>query len=213
MKYKKEIFGIALLLSLLNLPVLFGEFSRTFILQPNELLAGEWWRLLTFPWVHISMYHLALDASAFIFLYQTLRAGFKIRLQHLLLCILGSGVVPLLLDPRLATIGLCGLSGVAHGLMLICALEAASESDKAQRLVAASMFLVVLGKTIFEQITGDVMFAAHHLGNVGTPIASCHFGGLIGALLSFVLANWMPKLKSSPGGRRAFEMGNSWFGN
>jgi rhomboid family GlyGly-CTERM serine protease len=182
-KYPIEIGCFVLLLAAFNL------FSPTdplgFYLKPSALFEGEFWRWLSFAWRHNSFYHLALDASAFIFLYETLRCGLSVRLTHLFTCIFFSGLIPLLVDPRLSQIGLCGLSGVAHGLMLICALETAEQPERRSRVMAVILFLVVLSKTIFEQITGNVLLADRHLGSVGIPIASCHFGGVIGAILSY----------------------------
>src|SRR5688572_15031172 len=85
MKTRFEIGIFIGLLILLNIPFSEG-WKSNFTLFPQALESGEWWRLLTFPWVHISFYHLLLDASAFILLYQTLRCSFRLRLQHLLFC-------------------------------------------------------------------------------------------------------------------------------
>ena len=173
------------LLILLNTP--FSDaWKSNFILTPGGLALGEYWRLLTFPWVHVSFYHLALDASAFILLYQSLRCGVRFRLQHLLWCAVFSGIAPLLLDPRIESIGLCGLSGVAHGLMLLCGLEAASQADKKSKWLGVTLFGGALAKTLFEQFSGNPFFA-NHLGNVGTPIAACHLGGMLGALFSTIV--------------------------
>jgi rhomboid family GlyGly-CTERM serine protease len=183
-KFEIGIFA-ALLLALNILPA--TDHVR-FNLYPEALFSGEWWRWLTFPWRHISLYHLILDGSAFLLLYQTLRSPLATRLQHLFFCVIFSGLVPLLLDDRLSSLGLCGLSGVAHGFMLICALESAAESEKRACIGGVLMFAGVLAKTLFEQVTGDVFFAQHHFGNIGTPIASCHYGGVIGGLTSYCLA-------------------------
>ena len=197
LKYPREILCFVLLLLFFNLSA--PTDSSAFYLFPGALFNGEFTRWLSFAWKHNSFYHLVLDASAFIFLYQTLRCGLNARLLHLFSCIFFSGLIPLLIDPRLGEIGLCGLSGVAHGLTLICALEMAENSTGASQRVAVLIFAGVLGKTILEQITGTVLFAEHHLGNVGIPIASCHFGGALGGILSSVFlwekTKW-PSLKT-----------------
>ena len=159
--------------------------TTAYYLFPSALFEGEFTRWLTFVWKHNSLYHLILDASAFLFLYESLRCRLAGRILHLFSCIFFSGLIPILIDPRLNSIGLCGLSGVAHGLMLIWAFETAEKTDRRTQLAASILFLGVLGKTIFEQVTGQVLFANHHIGNVGVPIASCHFGGLVGAILSY----------------------------
>ncbi|MDD2461398.1 MAG: rhomboid family intramembrane serine protease [Kiritimatiellia bacterium] len=83
----------------------------------------RWWRLLTASFVHVSAYHLALDAGAFLLLYHTLhepsRPG---RLLAVAACAAGSLAASLL---TLAPDGsLCGLSGVGHGLLAVSALSA-----------------------------------------------------------------------------------------
>jgi membrane associated rhomboid family serine protease len=185
-KYPFEIGCFLLLLVVFNLPILTDQIS--FSLYPSTLWMIEPWRWFTFAWHHISLYHLLMDGAAFVILYQSLRCGFGERLQHLVLCILFSGLIPILIDERLWAVGLCGLSGVAHGMMLIGALETVVHPDKNFKKIGFLMFCAVLGKTIFEQITGSVLFAEHHLGNVGIPIAACHTGGLVGALLSSILS-------------------------
>ena len=60
-------------------------------LTPGALWEGEVWRWITFPWVHVSWYHLLLDGSAFLFLYTSLKCGFRERGQHLLFCSFFSG--------------------------------------------------------------------------------------------------------------------------
>jgi rhomboid family GlyGly-CTERM serine protease len=169
-----------------------------FHLKPSALFDGQLWRWLSFAWKHNSLYHLALDASAFLFLYQTLRCNLPARLTHLVSCLIFSGLIPLLIDPRLSTIGLAGLSGIAHGLLLICAFEACERRDKISRTIGLILFSGVLLKTIFEQITGNVLLADQHLGTVGIPIASCHYGGLIGAIFSFLLLKLVTAARISP---------------
>lgn len=182
-RYPIEVGIFVGLLVLLNLPI--EGWRENLVLLPEAVRAGEVWRLAMFAWAHVSLYHLLLDASAFIFLYQSLRCSAPRRLLHLGVGILMSGLLPIALDPRIESIGLCGMSGVAHGLMLICGLEAASQADKKSKWLGLALFAAGLGKTILEQVTGNVLFANQHLGNVGTPIAACHFGGAVGALLSF----------------------------
>jgi len=189
-KYPIEIACFAALLIAFN--IVSPADPLAFHLKPTALFDGELWRWFSFTWKHNSHYHLVLDASAFIFLYQTLRCNLPARLTHLISCILFSGLIPLLIDPRLSTIGLAGLSGVAHGLMLVCALESAEQPHRHSRLLGIALFTVLILTTMFEQTTGHVLFADQHLGNVGIPIASCHYGGLIGAVLSY---SFLPFLK------------------
>jgi hypothetical protein len=183
LRYPAEFLLFVLLLIVFNFTP--AANTTAYYLFPSALFECEFTRWFTFVWKHNSLYHLILDASAFLSLYESIRCRFAGRVLHLFSCIFFSGLIPILIDPRLNSIGLCGLSGVAHGLMLIWAFETAEKTDRRTQLAASILFLGVLGKTIFEQVTGQVLFAEHHLGNVGIPIASCHFGGLVGAILSY----------------------------
>jgi rhomboid family GlyGly-CTERM serine protease len=193
MKFRFETIVFTGLLLMLNLPLLTGNFSTQFILLPDRVLEGEWWRLLTFVWVHNSLYHLIMDASAFLLLYAGLRAPTPARLLQLAACVLFSGLVPWGMDDQVKSIGLCGLSGVAHGLMIISAFEILAGGTKSDQVAGSLMLIGVLGKAIYEQITGTVLFAQWHLGFVGVPIPSCHFGGVIGGLLAVLFSTrWLP---------------------
>ena len=64
----------ALLLGLLNLPLLAGHSTAALAFQVDAVAGGEWWRILTHPFVHVSWYHLLLDGAAFLILYANLLA-------------------------------------------------------------------------------------------------------------------------------------------
>src|SRR5262245_26019153 len=59
---RQELVLFALLLVCFNLSLWRGHLSTSFSFHPGSVLSGEWWRLLTYPWAHVSWYHLALDA-------------------------------------------------------------------------------------------------------------------------------------------------------
>src|SRR4051812_39849730 len=122
--FRIEIGLLGILLLCLNTTLLMGQCNTSFIYQPGAIRAGEWWRALTFPFVHVTWYHLVLDGSAFFLLYKEL-AEFPLwkRLVSLLASAAGSLLISVWVDPTLELKGLCGLSGIAHGLMVISALE------------------------------------------------------------------------------------------
>src|SRR6185503_21214520 len=105
--------GVALLL--FNLPLLTGSFSDSFIFLPDAVRAGEWWRCLTHPFVHVSWLHLSLDGVAFVVLYHSLEARSKTtRLLCVVSCAASSLAAYMLIAPYVEARGLCGLSGIAH---------------------------------------------------------------------------------------------------
>jgi len=194
-KPRRELWLFGGLLALLNLPLLWGGFAETLILLPNAAGDGEWWRLITHPWVHVSWYHLLLDGVAFAVLYPMLAEP---RLGRRLLLMfgagLGSAIVSLWAWSPLASQGLCGLSGIDHGLMAITSLEMllASGDDRTLRRCGWLSFLLVVAKSGFEAISGQAFLSWMHFGLMGSPVAVCHAGGVMGGLLAFLLLRVVP---------------------
>jgi rhomboid family GlyGly-CTERM serine protease len=186
--WRIELWAFAVLIGLLNLLLLTGGFPTTFIFLPDAVRAGEWWRVFTHPFVHVSLYHLLLDASAFFLLYTELRdKGRYERFALLLAAGAGSLLVSLWAAPMIQTRGLCGLSGIAHGLAAVSALEMmrGAKNKTLWRLGLASLLLVV-GKSLVEAVTGHIALEWLHFGQLGFPIAVCHAGGVLGALLVWI---------------------------
>jgi len=188
--WRWELGALAILIASFNLPLLFGHPALDFMLHPAAVRAGEWWRVLTHPFVHVSWYHLALDAAAFFLGYVELGER---RFVERLLIVVASGAGSLLAAVFAASAieahGLCGLSGIAHGLTAVVALELMrNETDRLIRASALVFFLVVVGKSIVEAMTDNILFASWHLGSLGTPIAVCHAGGVLGALFAWLCA-------------------------
>ncbi len=152
--------------------------------DPGALAAGEWWRLLTWPLVHVSPYHLLLDGSAFLLLYLGLeerQAGRKLLLVAG--SVAGALLLPVLVDGRLRQVGLCGLSGVAHGLAVISALEMLRHEGQKSlgRLLLGGLAL----KLAWELGSGRILLQGLHLGEIGLPIVATHVGGALGGLLGY----------------------------
>src|SRR5215204_7748266 len=123
-RWRQELGCWALLLLVFNLPLVVGAFSTRYVFHPALVGQGEWWRLLTHPFVHVSWYHLALDAAAFHLSYVELKTWGEGRRAALLsMAALGSVAGAWVGSPLLATQGLCGLSGIAHGLTAVVSLE------------------------------------------------------------------------------------------
>jgi membrane associated rhomboid family serine protease len=180
-----EISLFVVLLVAFNVPLLLGNSSTRFAFHPGTVWAGEWWRLLTYPWVHVSWYHLALDATAFLLAYAELGNW---RVRERLGCVaaaaMGSVLTALGWSPLVYLHGLAGLSGIAHGLTAVASLQAATrERSRLLQGVGWVGFAATIVKCLIEVSTGQVMFASWHLGWLGTPIAGAHLGGVLGALL------------------------------
>src|SRR2546425_3933621 len=185
-----ELSALAAIIVLLNLPLLHGACAVNMIFLPDNVAAGEWWRLFTHAFVHVSWYHLLLDATAFLILYQGLvgRSGFE-RMGYVLACGAGSLLASLWSAPIIQTHGLCGLSGIAHGLMAIASLDQMTgPTDKTIRRAGAVTFIIVVTKSIIEAFTGRIVFESLHLGALGSPVAVCHAGGVLAGLGAWVIA-------------------------
>ncbi|BCR03613.1 hypothetical protein DESUT3_06820 [Desulfuromonas versatilis] len=149
--------------------------------------------------VHVSLYHLLLDGSAFLLLYRGLDQprGAR-RLFYLAATGLGSLLLPLAVSTEIYRIGLCGLSGIAHGLLGITALELLAGQPRRSTLHRGGALLLVglTAKCLLEMITGEVLFAGLHFGTVGTPLVATHAGGLLGGLVGHGLPAALKGLRS-----------------
>jgi rhomboid family GlyGly-CTERM serine protease len=189
---RPELLLFVALLALFNLPVLTGSCWRSMIFQPLAVQQGEWWRLFTHPFVHATWYHLLLDGAAFLALYHSLVEASAVRR---LLYVLAAGASSVLFAwataPTVSTSGLCGLSGIAHGLMAVSALEfvASQPPGSAVRRIGHISFLLVVGKAAVEALSGRMFFTFLHFGLMGDPVAVSHAGGIIGGLFAMLLLN------------------------
>lgn len=184
---KPELWVFGILLFALNLPLLTGSWNHLFTFLPGAVAGGERWRILTFPFVHVSRYHLLIDGIAFILLYSSLAE--RSRGKRLLIFSASAAVsllVSLWFDPQVQSVGLCGLSGVGHGLMAVCALEMFTAREKAARTFGYISFAFLFLKCACEAITGRLLFDLIHLGTIGVPIVVCHAGGMLGALVAML---------------------------
>jgi rhomboid family GlyGly-CTERM serine protease len=189
-----ELGFFGLLLLACNIPVLNGHCNSALLYNPVAVRAGEWWRILTFPFVHVTWYHLLLDGSAFFLLYKELAEfPFWKRWASVVASGAGSLLVSVWTDPALEVKGLCGISGIAHGLMLISALELMSEKgDRTLYRMGLVCFVTVIAKSTFEAFTGHMLFTFLDFGMVGDPVAVTHAGGALGGLICWLLTSNPP---------------------
>lgn len=197
---RMELFWIGVALGLANLPLLLNSSAvaeLTFL--PGRFADGEWWRLLTHPLVHVTWYHLLLDASAFFLLYFELgKSTHRVaRLIYMGCSMLGALLACLWFTPSIHEIGLCGLSGVAHGLMAILALESITSHQNRERGFGILCLVILLAKCTWEVTSGSAFLEVLHFGLVGTPLVACHAGGVIGGVLAFAMV-FLARLSRAP---------------
>jgi len=155
----------------------------------NALMEGQWWRLLTAHWIHLSHQHLALNLGALV----------------LMLVVLGRLLTPasLLLSTLLGAlaVGLClyslspdlywyaGLSGVVSSIWG----TAATRGARCGSWLGWAALLLLLTRILWEQLTGATPSIAIFIG--GAVIVDAHlYGGLAGGLLGVLL----PRLHAEP---------------
>jgi hypothetical protein len=111
------------------------------------------------------------------------------RISYLFTCGICSLVVALIVSPLVYTRGLCGLSGIAHGLMAVTGLQ--MMRNRKDFGIGGLIFLLVVSKSIYELLIGDVLFSFMHMGLCGSPVASCHAGGVLGGTVTFLIWEWI----------------------
>ncbi len=187
-----EMIIYAVVIAILNLPLLWGGFAESMTLLPKEILAGQWWRILTHPFVHVSWYHLLLDGAAFFILYAQLsERHFLRRLAYVAAPALGSMTAAMISLRGSGAYGYCGLSGLGHGLMAVCALELISgaKDDKTARTAGLVSLVLVACKSVLEAATGRMFLAFLHPDLLGIPIAVSHLGGVLAGCAIWLLLN------------------------
>jgi rhomboid family GlyGly-CTERM serine protease len=186
----KELLVFAAALVACNLPLAGGGFAASMIFLPDRVMMGEWWRVLSHPFVHLTWYHFLLDAGAFLLLYGGMEEPKRLkRIVYVPACAIGSLTVSLLASPTVHASGLCGLSGVAHGLMAVSALESLKRDGVGGKLSRAGVisFGVVVIKSIIEVLNGHVFFEAFHFGMMGLPVPESHAGGVLSGIIAFLV--------------------------
>ena len=184
-----DVLFLAAMIGICNFHILTGQSGANLLFQYDKVMSGQIYRLVTHPFVHLSWYHFLLDTGAFILLYAGINEKGKLR-KMLIVAICGACglIVPLIFAPAIYTNGLCGLSGIAHGLMAFSALE--MMQDKANLQSGLICLLAVVFKSVYEAATGEVLFSFLQFGLCGIPIAICHAGGVIGGILSYFIVEY-----------------------
>jgi rhomboid family GlyGly-CTERM serine protease len=200
-----ELILFALVVAVLNVPLLSSGVMESMIFLPDSVAAGQWWRVLAHPFVHLSWYHLLLDAGAFLLLYGGLQEPTRFRRLLVVVASAGGSLgLSLLVSPVIQTQGLCGLSGVAHGLMAFSGLESLSSptADRSSRITGLLSFGIVSIKSLLEVLQGHVFFEFLHFGLMGVPVPACHAGGVLFGTGAFIaLKTVLSDVTASPGHR------------
>jgi membrane associated rhomboid family serine protease len=180
-----EMAMLGLLLVAVNGSLFVGGVPVGWMFFPEAVAAGEWWRVILHPLAHVSLYHLFLDSAAFFLIYREL--GFLRRPGRIgLLLGTGGGALwaTILFWEPIATHGLCGLSGVVHGLAAFWAARLGwAGRGRLERVIGAAVVFGLIAKCAGELFLGTEWSGALHLGAVGIPVAASHAGGAAAGLV------------------------------
>jgi rhomboid family GlyGly-CTERM serine protease len=189
---RPELIFFTFLILIFSGPTIFGVVWKGMTLHPAAVQTGQWWRLFTHPFVHVTWYHLLLDAAAFLMLYHGLIEPSRAkRLSYVAAGWAGSLMMAWFAAPMIFSTGLCGLSGIAHGLMAISAAEMmfGRSRNSLEWKIGAITLAIVVTKAAYEAIAGKILFAFLYLGLVGNPVTVSHAGGIIGGLLVWLVCH------------------------
>ncbi len=152
----------------------------------QEILDGQWWRLITGNLVHLGYPHLALNLAGLLVISILLAPSMSVRQWSLtgLFSMLGVGLGLLIFDPELSWY--VGLSGVLYGLLLGGAIA----DYRHQPFISIVLIVYTVGKIIWEQrfgamessetiSGGTVIVNAHLYGMVAGGVAVCMMLGLL----------------------------------
>ena len=187
MKYR-ECWIYLIFMALANIGLLTDSVAANLYYYPDLVFNGEIHRLFTHAFVHVSWYHLLLDGSAFIMLYNIIEEP---SIYKRSLYVLGANISCVIgvtwILPFYDSIGFCGLSGIDHGLMTIWALQVIRQKDKAVSRIGQITFITVLAKALYEAVSKHVFFDFMHANLMGQPVTISHISGIAGAILLFII--------------------------
>lgn len=182
------------LLVLINYPVFSGGNTDRWAFYPPLVKQGEWWRVITSFFAHVTWYHLLLDSLPFFLIYLSLdeKRTFY-RLFYVVLAGTGSLLAGIWFSPQVQAVGLRGLSGITYGITTIGILEMVFRKERTDRIIGLVFLLVMLSMVTHEILTKKFLFSFLLFGMVGTPILVCHAGGMAGAIIAFIIARYRQK--------------------
>lgn len=158
----------------------------------TALQGGQAWRLLSAHFVHLGVYHTALNVSALgVFVLLCPQAvALRFWLRRLLLLSLAISLGLYFFVPALQHY--VGFSGVLHGLFVLGLLPQAWRGDR----IAALALLYLSGKLLYESLAGAPLSDAHAIG--GAVITEAHRYGALAALLYAAVFGADSKNTTSP---------------
>ena len=152
---------------------------RDAIVADARVFDGQWWRLVTGPFIHATPGHLVRDLA----LVAIAGVAYEAPLARVKLPLFGLGVVL----PALAVLAAgdvawyCGLSGLSHALLAAALVFELVRRRGRARLGVLALCSIAVAKPVFELVTGAPAFAMS-LGDGVVQVPLAHVAGvLVGA--------------------------------
>ena len=149
---------------------------RDALVADGRIFEGQWWRLVTGPFVHATWGHLARDLA----LVAIAGIAYEGPLAANKLLVFAGGVVV----PALAVLvardaaWYCGLSGLSHALLAAALSYEVVRRRGAARAVVLLLCVIAAAKPIYELATGAPAFAMS-LGDGVVQVPLAHVAGVV----------------------------------
>ncbi|MEG0201484.1 MAG: rhombosortase [Comamonas sp.] len=168
--------ALCLLMTVLQaLPLSWRELLR-YEVQAQAL--GQWWRMLTAHWVHLSWAHMAINACGLLLCCALADAMWTVRRLLTSMAVLGAMVSLLLWGISPQVNDYVGLSGVLYGLIVWMLLPPVLLHRDG---MAAMVLLVVMGWLGWQSWVGPDLREQRLIG--GYIVTQAHWYGVLGGIL------------------------------
>ena len=146
--------------------------------QRGAIFMGQYWRLWTGHFIHLSWNHAALNALGMFFIYCLFHAELRTVRMMSLVCLLPGCVGGILLGGFGSLHDYLGMSGVLHGLLLYFLLNTCHYP----LALRTGVLVILLVKVLWEQ---SGFYNAQELAHfIGGPVATqAHLAGVIGSMM------------------------------
>jgi len=145
----------------------------------EKIPSGDYWRILTAHFVHLSLPHLYLNLGGLllVFIFFSKCLSLKYWLTCLFVSAIGISLLVFNLNPDITWY--VGLSGVLHALFILGGVA----DIQFRKWEGIGFTLIILSKVIFEQFSGPLPGSEETAG--GPVLVDAHFyGAMIGLALS-----------------------------
>jgi rhomboid family GlyGly-CTERM serine protease len=150
--------------------------ARDALLADGRIFEGQWWRLVTGPFIHATWGHLVRDLA----LVAIAGAAYEGPLAHRKLGLFAAGIVvpPLAVLVAQDARWYCGLSGLSHALLAAALAYEVTQRRGAARVVVLVLCAIAATKPIYELVTGAPAFEMS-LGEGIVQVPLAHVAGVL----------------------------------